>query len=169
MGLRVRFRGFALVCLLSGCGDDGSSGEGGSTGPEPAGSSTGTPMNTAPVVMAMQADVAVACTREGATRVELHATRVGCVNPPPAPCTIAPRPTVGEGVDCPPDDSPVDLGVELTQAGRYEVEVVTLAGEDELFASCWGEDGGTEMFVDDERFAANPTIEVTLVEQSPCE
>jgi len=127
-------------------------------------------MNTAPVIVAVQADVPVACTRAGATRVELHATRFGCVNPPPAPCTIAEplRPTVGEGVDC-AGASVQDLRVELTQAGRYRVEVVTLGGEDSLFASCWGEAGETELLVDDERFAANPTIEVELVQQSACE
>lgn len=126
-------------------------------------------MNDAPTVAAL-VDVAAACSMSGATRVELHATRVGCAKPLPAPCTLpeVPRVTVGEGVDCPTADSPQTLRVELTQTGRYHVEVVTLAGEDELSAVCWGQGGEIELLVDDDQLAQMPTITVEALDGSAC-
>ncbi len=161
----------ALGCLLVGCGDDGA------TTPEPeagtttgATSSSGELPNTAPVA-ATQFDAATACAMAGATRVELWASRVGCVNPPPSPCTVPnpPRPEVGTGVDCPATgETAVELEVELPQAGRYHVAVVTLAGTDEQARVCFGEDGMVELLVDDMRFADNPTIAVSDLGTSTC-
>jgi len=167
--------GFALVCLLfgsgaaGGCGDDGG-GDGGSTtmAMEASSSSGGVP-NTAPTVVA-EVDVTAACGQAGATRVELQATRVGCIDPPPAPCTLAepPRPVVGEGLECPVDASPQTLRVELTQTGRYHVEVTTLAGEDEVSRVCFGEGGEVELLINEARLNGKPTIDVTELDGSAC-
>jgi hypothetical protein len=160
--------GFALACLLVGCGDDGG-GAGGSTTAAMDASSGGSVPNAAPTVVA-EVDVTAACGAAGATRVELHATRFACIDPLPAPCTLAepPRPTVGEGVGCPAATSPEVLHVELTQTGRYHVEVLTLAGEAEVSRVCFGEGGAVELLVDDARLADKPTIEVERLDGSPC-
>lgn len=157
------------IGVAGGCGDDGSGDGGTSTSVGDASSSGGEPANAAPVVEA-EVDVTAACGLAGATRVELHATRVGCVNPPPAPCTLPnpPRATVGDGVDCPGDASPQSLQVELSQAGRYHVEVLTLGGTDELRRVCFGEDGDDELLVDEARFEAKPTVTVAVLDGLPC-
>jgi hypothetical protein len=134
-----------------------------------ASTSAGEVPNTAPTVVA-EVDVTTACSGAGATRVELHATRVGCIDPPPAPCTLAdpPRPKVGEGLDCPAAASPHDLRVELTQTGRYHVEVLTLAGEAEVSRVCFGEAGEPELLITEARINGKPTIEVAALDGSPC-
>lgn len=132
-------------------------------------SSGGEPANAAPTVVA-EVDATAACGAAGATRVELHATRVACIDPPPSPCTLAdpPRPTVGEGIDCPAATSPEELRVELTQTGRYHVEVVTLAGDVEVSSVCFGEAGEVELLITDERIDGKPTIEVAELDGSAC-
>lgn len=135
-----------------------------------ADSSTGpVMMNTAPTVAAT-VDVATGCSMSGATRVRLQATRVGCENPPPAPCTLPQVPQVveGDGVDCPAAESSQTLRVEFSQTGRYHVEVVTLAGDEVISAVCWGEDGGVELLIDDERLQQRPTIDVEVLDGSAC-
>jgi hypothetical protein len=133
-----------------------------------ASSSGGVP-NTAPTVVA-EVDVTAACGQAGATRVELQATRVGCIDPPPAPCTLpeVPRTVLGEGLECPAGASPQALQVELDQTGRYHVEVLTLAGEDEVSRVCFGEAGEVELLVTEARLNSNPTIEVLELDGSPC-
>ncbi len=133
------------------------------------GSSGGEVPNTAPTVVA-EVDVEAACGQAGATRVELHATRFSCINPPPAPCTLPdpPRPVVGEGIDCPAAASPQELRVELTQTGRYHVEVLTLAGSDELSRVCYGEGGEVELLITEARINAKPTLEVAELDGSGC-
>ncbi len=125
--------------------------------------------NTSPVVVT-SVDAAAACGMTGATRVELLASRVGCVQPLPAPCTATnpPVPMVGTVVDCPSTDAAAQLSVELSQAGRYHLAVVTRAGEDELVRACVGEGGEVEMLVDDDRFADNPTIMASDLGTAAC-
>lgn len=165
--------GFVLICLLVGaigCGDDGGGGDGGSsTMAMDASSSGGEAVNAAPTVLA-EVDVTAACGQAGATRVELHATRVACIDPPPSPCTLPepPRPVVGEGVDCPADASPQELHVELTQTGRYDVEVLTLTGAGEVSRVCFGEAGEAQLLITEARLNAKPTIEVAELDGSPC-
>jgi hypothetical protein len=160
---------FWVVCLLVGCGDDGGGGDGGSSTMAMEASSGGEPPNAAPTVVA-EVDVTAACGAAGATRVELQATRVGCIDPLPAPCTLPeiPRVTVGDGVDCPAAASPEDLRVELTQTGRYHVEVVTLAGDVEASRVCFGEAGEVELLITDARIDGKPTIEVAELDGSAC-
>ena len=166
-------RGLGLICLLVGalgCGDDGGVGDaGGSTTAMDGSTSGGEVANAAPTVLAV-VDVTSACGQAGATRVELHATRVACIDPLPAPCTLAepPRPVVGEGVDCPAAASPQELRVELTQTGRYAVEVLTLAGAGEVSRMCFGEGGDAELLITDARIEDKPTIEVVVLDGSPC-
>lgn len=156
--------GLALGWLLVGCEGGGSSG--GTTGAQDE--SSGEPI-VAPSILG-EVDVAVACSVAGATRVELHATRVGCVDPPPAPCTLpeVPRPVVGEGVDCPPEGSPQNLRIELELAGRYQVEAVTLAGETELARVCYGFGGESELLVTEAEIAGNSVLVVAPLDGSPC-
>lgn len=168
----IGVREIGLVCLLvgadMGCADDGS-GDGGTTTLVGDGSSSsGGPANAAPTVLA-EVDLEWACSQDDVTRVELQATRVGCVNPPPAPCTLPqmPRPVVGEGADC-PSASPQTLRVELEQAGRYHVELVRLAGEAELRRVCFGEDGGEELLVTEADLERTPTFTVALLDGMPC-
>lgn len=167
----VKILGLGLCGLLLACGgDDGSTEDEATTAASTGSSSTGTVVpNTAPTVQA-EADVGTACQVAGATRVELHATRVGCVNPPPAPCTL-PNPlraTIGDGVDCPADSSPVTLRVELEAAGRYHVEVVSVAGDDVLGRVCHGVDAQAELLVESDAFDSLPTIEVTSLGGAAC-
>jgi len=116
------------------------------------------------------ADVASACGMAGATRVELHATRFACVNPLPAPCTVPdpPRPTVGDGVDCPSTDSAQTLRVELTSAGRYHVELVTFTGDAELSRICHGIGGEAELLVTDEQFDDDMIFDLSVLDGSSC-
>ena len=165
--------GLGLVCLLvglAGCGDDGGGGDGGSTTVTTDASSSGGEVPNAAPTAAAEVDATAACGQAGATRVELWATRVGCIDPPPSPCTLAepPRPVVGEGLECPADASPQALRVELTQTGRYHVEVVTLAGEDEVSKVCFGEAGEVELLITEARLNSKPTIEVAELDGSPC-
>jgi hypothetical protein len=169
---RGRIGGFALVGLLSwGCGDDGGGGDGGSTTLATASSSSsgGEVPNAVPTVVA-EVDAMAACGQAGATRVELHATRVACIDPPPSPCTLPepPRPVVGEGLDCPAAAPAQALRVELTQTGRYHVEVLTLAGEDELSRVCWVEGDDVQLLITEARLDDKPTIEVAERDGAPC-
>jgi hypothetical protein len=127
------------------------------------------PPNAAPTVVA-EVDVTAACGAAGTTRVELQATRVACIDPLPSPCTLPeiPRPIVGEGVDCPAAASPEGLRVELTQTGRYHVEVVTFEGDVESSRVCFGEAGEVELLITDERIDGKPTIEVDALDGSAC-
>lgn len=162
--------GVWLSGVLVACGDDGgSTGESGGIDPDDGGASTtGAPLEPAPRVVT-EADVAAACGMAGATRVELHATRIGCENPPPAPCTLPdpPRAEIGDGVDCPSTSSPVTMRVELVSTGRYNVELVTFAGETELSRVCQGIDS-SELLVTEEQIAADATIEVVALSDHAC-
>ncbi|MEM7154079.1 MAG: hypothetical protein AAF799_14610 [Myxococcota bacterium] len=158
----------ALGWLLVGCGDDGGSVEMGSTGIEASSSSGEEPLPEAPLAIG-EIDIATGCALEGATRVELHATRVGCVNPPPAPCTVTepPRSDAGEGVDCPAAASET-LYVEIPMAGRYHFEAVTLAGEEELSRECYGRDGEAEVLVTADEIEQNVMVAVESLDGSAC-
>ncbi|MEX1364459.1 MAG: hypothetical protein AB1Z98_15140 [Nannocystaceae bacterium] len=169
-----RFQGFALGVVVGlgvlgvACGDDGGTAEG-TTGPEQGSSSSSGEPIVAPSIFA-EVDVAVSCSVAGATRVELQATRVGCVDPPPAPCTLpeVPRPVIGEAASCPPEGSPQNLRVELDNAGRYQVEVVTFEGELEQSRVCYGFAGESELVVTEAEIAGNSVFVVAPLDGSPC-
>lgn len=154
-----------LGWLLAACGDDGGTAEG-TTGAE---ESTGSEPITAPTVLG-EVDVAVACSEAGATHVLLRAARTGCVDPPPAPCTLpeVPRPIDGTQAACPPEGSPQTLRVELEVAGRYQVEAVTFAGETELSRVCYGFGGETEVLVTQAEIDGNSVIVTAALDGSPC-
>lgn len=134
-----------------------------------ASSDDGALPNAAPTVVA-EVDGTAACGQAGATRVELQATRISCIDPPPAPCTLPeqPRPLVGEGLDCPSAVAAQELRVELEQTGRYHVEVVTLAGTAELSRVCFGEGGEVELLITEARINGKPTLDVTELDGSSC-
>jgi len=133
------------------------------------GGSTGEMANAAPTVVAT-VDLTAACGEAGVTRVELQGTRVACIDPPPAPCTVPnpPRPTLGTSVMCPAASSPMELQVELTAEGRYHVEVVSWAGTTEQSRVCWGETDDVEVLITEARINGKPTIEVMELDGEPC-
>src|SRR5688572_12344383 len=89
----------------SACSDD-DGGDDVGDGPATTDASTGStgepaPMNAQPTLEA-RVDAAAACAA-GASALELRATKIGCVDPPPAPCTLPnpPRTDVGDPLACP--------------------------------------------------------------------
>jgi hypothetical protein len=116
----------ALVCLcwIFGCGDDSSPSDGtteatsSSSGSEES-SSGGDP--SAPRIEAT-IDATMAC--DGATMLQFTATRFACVSA--GPCTVGnpPTPIIGTTVTCPSEAGERTFAVELTQGGRYHVELM---------------------------------------------
>lgn len=159
-----------MLGLSPGCGDDGGSSTD-TTGTLP-GTSSGSSTGDAGIpVVTTSADVAAVCGLAGVTRVELQATRVGCVSPPPAPCTL-PNPlrtTIGDAVTCPADASPVTLSVDITMAGRHAIELVGWEGEMERVRMCHSIDAERELLVDNEAFDAGEMFSVTLLDTDPCQ
>lgn len=84
------------------------------------------------------------CNTVGVTAVQLVARRVGCESAPPAPCTLPAEPPSIEGdvFTCPNTDPSTLLGVEVEQAGRYEVQTVTefTTGDTEIRCNTQGGD-----------------------------
>ena len=164
-----------LVCASSGCGDDESpSADGDSTtGGEEAlesSESTSTPGsdNELPTMEAV-VDAAAACSQGDATALRFVATRIGCVRPPPAPCTLPdpPKQYAGTAVDCPSSDTALPLRVGVDQTGRYHVESVLVLEDGSERRDCHREGGEVEVIIDDGRLANRPTIEVSPSGQ-PC-
>jgi hypothetical protein len=160
-----------LVWALGGCGDDGGapSGETEIGTSEAALESTGgpAPVNTAPTFEAL-VDAAAACTA-GASALELRATRFACADPPPAPCTL-PNPLrtdVGDRIDCPSTETDATLRLAASSAGRFYVEVVTIAGDGTEVGECHSDTTESDVFVDKDAFDTNPTIAVAGL-SSPC-
>ena len=158
-----------LFALPSGCGDDGGEMEDTAAGAtEASGESTGAPStNTAPIFEAT-VDAAAACTA-GASALELRATRFACADPPPAPCTL-PNPLrtdVGDRVECPSTESDVPLRLEVSSAGHFYVEVVTIAADGSEVGECRSDTTDPDVFVAKDAFDTNPTIAVASL-SSPC-
>jgi len=163
--------GVALVALSCGGDDGGDTGAVGTgivgTSTGAAESSTGDEPNVLPTVE-ITANPSTSCRDDG--ELVLRATRIGCVSPPPAPCTL---PTVaktfeGETVACPSMETSDVMRVELPQTGRYFIDLVHTAADGTETARCYAEDGEAELIIDDERLAANPTIVAEKLGANPC-
>ena len=92
------------------------------------------------------------CNTVGVTQVQLVARRVGCEAAPPAPCTLpADPPTIeGDAFSCPATDPSRLLGVEVVDAGRYEVQSVIEFTDGVREARCHVEGGDPEVLVTSE-------------------
>ena len=108
------------------------------------------------------------CDMVGAIEVELRAELTGCVNGPPAPCTLPnpPKVVVGDGVTCPTSQSTVTLGVDVTFAGRYRVYPVTIFTDlAEAPGTCFAEQGSLEIVVDTEAIEQGAELQLSPTSQ----
>ncbi len=109
------------------------------------------------------------CNTVGVTAVRLIARRVGCASAPPAPCTLPAEPPTIEGdvFTCPNTDPSTLMGVEVGQAGRYEVQTVIEFTTGESEARCNAQGGDPEIVVPE---AAVEAGAVTMLDDAdvPC-
>lgn len=156
----------AVLLAVAGCGDDASGPIGtGSTSVAAADSSSSGMPNAEPT---LEATIAGADACATASEVEIRATRFGCVSPPPAPCTL-PEPLqtdVGDRLQCPVEGDGV-WRLEVEAAGRYYVELVSIAADGTETAQCLTNTAEDFVLVDDAAFMDNPTIVLTA-QPDPC-
>lgn len=113
--------------------------------------------------VAGKVDVVDLCGVEGATMVTLRATRVGCEQSPPAPCTLKVDPYqeyFGDATGCPASNTDLEMAVEVPQSGRYYIEAraITQGG---YIGRCYGVEGGEdETLVTKAQIDARDTIYV---------
>ncbi|WAS96169.1 hypothetical protein [Nannocystis punicea] len=124
MRLRGRFLGTCALVLAVACGDDGDATT------ESGSSTTMTPGATpGEVEIVGQVDVIDLCGTNGATAVSFRATKVGCEQAKPAPCTIKVDPfeeVVGDAATCPASQNAADMRVVVKSAGRWQIEARAL-------------------------------------------
>lgn len=155
----------ALACVSLACvvGD-------GEAGDEAGGSSSETTGAGEPGARVVgQVDVIDLCGVNGAHVVSLRATKVGCEQGPPAPCTIRTDPyeeVVGDAATCPASNNSLDMAVVIESPGRYQIEARALTDNGHV-GRCFGPDGGTETLVTSEQVAARATIAVSS-RAGPC-
>jgi hypothetical protein len=164
--VRARFFGtcpFALALACAGCvageepGDESGTGAGSTGAGEPAARVVG------------QVDVIDLCGVDGAHVVSFRATKVGCEQGPPAPCTIRTDPyeeIVGDAATCPAANNSLDMAVVIEAPGRYQIEARALT-DNGYVGRCFGQDGGTEALVTSEQIAARATVSVSS-RAGPC-
>lgn len=157
------------MSLAVGCGDDGDGGDDlpAGDGIDPSGGADGAEDNDAPTLRAV-VDASAECGSDGT--LFARATLIGCVDPPPAPCTVPepPRVYMSDAVECPADSSSETLRVEVALPGRYNVEVVAAAADGSESAQCWSDSSETEVIVDEAAFDDNPTIDTSALGSGPC-
>ncbi|RMG97309.1 MAG: hypothetical protein D6705_08920 [Deltaproteobacteria bacterium] len=114
--MRTRRAGWAFVVstwVWGGCGESPSA---------PAGSSDTGGMSGL-VTFEAATDVGQACGADG-TEVVVRARKVGCIPPPPAPCTLPQQipEILGSARSCAAADG--SLAVQVDEAGRYYVDLL---------------------------------------------
>jgi hypothetical protein len=163
---------FVSLVLVVACGDDaGPSMVLDTTGTEVGDASSSTGSDNELPTMEAVVDAAAACGAEGAESSSFVATRVGCVRPPPSPCTLPdpPKTYVGTVVACPSTDAASTLQVAVDQTGRYHVETVLALEDGTEQRECYGEGGGeVEVIIDDGRLANRPTLVLSAMGH-PCD
>lgn len=94
-----------------------------------------------PHAMLLAAVPNTACDDPKVVSVELRAVKVGCEDPPPAPCTVpaVPVPITGDRKTCPITDDTVTLAVRIEAAAEYEVEAVLERAPDAPDGLCFGD------------------------------
>jgi hypothetical protein len=154
------------LALVMACGDDGgASTESGSSG------STTAPPGATPgeVEVVAQVDVIDLCGTNGATTVSLRATRVGCEQAPPAPCTIKVDPyeeVVGDAATCPASQNSAEMRVVVGSAGRWHIEARALT-DTGYVGRCFGPGKEEVTLVTKAQVEAGATIAVTP-RSGPC-
>jgi hypothetical protein len=154
MSLRpVFFFVWVTIATTGACSSDESTPQGdSSTGV--AESSTG---DASPHALLLAAVPNTVCDDPKVVSAELRAVKVGCEDPPPAPCTVpsVPVPIVGDRKSCPITDATVTLGVRIEVAAEYEVEAVLERAPDAPDGLCFGDpDLETSVVVTSEDIAA---------------
>lgn len=152
-----------VACVVGDVGG-GESG-GGSSG---AVDSTGDATPAATIVG--QVDVIDLCGIEGAKVVSFRATRIGCEQAPPAPCTIKTDPyeeIVGDAAVCPASQNALDMAITIEAAGRFQVEARALT-DNGYVGRCFGpEGGGTSTLVTREQVESGGSVAV-FSRAGPC-
>lgn len=152
----------ALLALslsaLSACITDEPAGTDGSTGDV----TTGAPAEPG-AVFTGKVDVIDLCGVDGATTVSFRARKVGCVQAPPAPCTIKIDPYeefVGDAAPCPASQTALDMQVTVPDPARYQVEARTLTASG-FQSRCYGVKGEDVLLVTADQVEARAQIAVT--------
>lgn len=162
------------LALATGCSDDTGDGGGDTGSAATAGASTaavdssgGANNNVLPTVE-IELDPSTACGADGS--LLLRATLVGCVSPPPAPCTLPDPPRVydGDTVACPATETAATMRVQIEQAGRYHVELAAVAADGTETAQCYAEADDADLIVEKEALDTNPTIAATPLGSGGC-
>jgi hypothetical protein len=145
-----------LVIGASGCGD--AEGDGDST------SGTTGPIEPHVTLQVSGVDVAALCAQADVVQVRLRASVMGCVSPPPAPCTQPnPKPVIlGDVVACPGSDSET-VSVDVELRARYYADVVSVDGDGSESGTCTSHDGGVEIVVDTDDLDSGATFELTQI------
>jgi|GEM_PF-2469727 len=120
------------------------------------------------VVLLVDVDPEPLCNTVGVTEVRLVARRIGCEAAPPAPCTLPAEPPVIEGdrFTCPNTDPMRLMGVEVDQAGRYEVQTVIEFTTAQTEVQCNAVSGDPEILVSTEQVEAGAVL--MLDDDVPC-
>ncbi|MEZ4385704.1 MAG: hypothetical protein R3A79_30575 [Nannocystaceae bacterium] len=142
-----------MAVAVGGCDDGDGDGEV---------SATGAPENPDPHVrVSGPVDLLDLCGVIGATNVFMRAERVGCVDAPPAPCSLPaqPEPIVGETAGCPSAATARRMSVDVEVAGKYQIAAVTITetGTQEL---CFGVAGADVIEIRDAAIEAREAIAV---------
>ena len=148
-GRRLGALSVVLAAAVAGCS------------PTADGETEGGPGSADPGIVLLVAPVpTAACDTVGATVVQWQATRIGCVEGPPAPCTLPaePRPAVGDRFDCPRTDPTVLLGVELETPGRYQAEALVELTAAPAESECYRVEGGLDFVVTEDMIAAGTLL-----------
>jgi hypothetical protein len=136
-----RLRAAALTCVLclvaGACSESDPATDTGSAADE----STGGTGDTTPHTTLLATVPNSVCDAVGVVGVQIQAVKVGCEQPPPAPCTLPSEPTPidGDTISCPITDPTVTLGVRIEAAAEYQVEVVTDRAPDAATRECFAE------------------------------
>ncbi|MDC0675566.1 hypothetical protein [Nannocystis radixulma] len=160
-----RFLGTCALALVAACGgvdgDEGTDSDGGST--TAAGATPGE------VEIVGQVDVIDLCGTNGATTVSFRATRVGCEQAKPAPCTIKVDPfeeVVGDAATCPGSQNAADMRVVVGNAGRWQVEARVLTDSGHI-SRCFGPGSEEVTLVTKAQIEAGGSIAVSA-RPGPC-
>lgn len=141
------------------CADDGGDGSGETASP-------GVP-GTASLLGTL--DPNLFCDMPSVVTVQVFATRVGCDPESTAPCTLPadPEPVAGDMRACPITDPEIVLGVDVTSAGRYQLEAVGAQTAGGQTARCFAVDANVQLDVLEADLQAAAQIYATLTD-SPC-
>jgi hypothetical protein len=110
-----------------------------------------------------QVDVIDLCGTNGATVVSFRATKIGCEQGPPAPCTIKVDPhetVVGDAATCPASQNSAEMRVVVESAGRWQVEARALT-DSGYVGRCFGPGKETVTLVTTAQVEAGATIPVS--------